>query len=256
MLRQPLGRFVDELAHAVLLDHAGVGDVVAVLAAHRHRRARADRADADDALRIEDRSGRQQRRVHPGTPDRAGFVLLNQADDGVDRLLVFGDVVIGRPLDGDDLVADLEAAALARLRRNGLDDAVALHELLDGEPHGRFLEEAEERGRAGQRKDAAELEGVFRLRELRGGRKPSAQHCAKHTCPNCAKRSCHVHLPWFRVARVVQNRSNSGAEYGERSWECQTTLGLTNSLMNTGFGSCLTARRRTPRFGISRRTPR
>ena len=188
VLRQPLRRFVDELAHAVFLDHAGVGDVVAVLTAHRHRRARADRADADDALRIEDRGGGKQRRIHPGAPDRPGFVLLDQADDGVDRLPVLGNIVIGRPLDGDDLVTDLEPAAFARLRRNGLDDAVALHELFDGEPHRCFLEETQERGRARQREDAAELEGVFGLRELRAGHKACAERRTKQPCPNCAKR--------------------------------------------------------------------
>ena len=114
--------------------------------------------------------------------------LLDQADDGVDRLPVLGNVVIGRPLDGDDLVADLEPAAFARLRRNGLDDAIALHELLDGEPDGRFFEETQERGRTRQREDAAELEGVFGLRELRAGHKTCAERRTKQPCPNCAKR--------------------------------------------------------------------
>src|SRR5262249_36932883 len=54
-----------------------------------------------------------------------------------------------------------QAAALAGLRRNRLDNAVTLHELLDGEPDCGVFEQSEERGGAGQRVDAAELEGVI-----------------------------------------------------------------------------------------------
>src|SRR5258708_29638314 len=109
-------------------------------------------------------SCRQQGVVHARTPDGSCAILLNQARDSIDSLLRFRLVVIGLPDNRNLFSTNLQPAALTRLGRDRLHDAVAFHELLYGQAHSRLLEQTEERRGSGQRKYAAEPERVLGVR--------------------------------------------------------------------------------------------